>query len=286
MAHTVSDVIVPAAIAKREALAKNTLNPPYQSTKAPCTAAELNEQVKKMRMVLTLDGEYAQLHALTDYLDTHDNIGLVAIKLSASCSKTQQPEDVSPCFRTLKTILIIIFGDLPTIVPHYMTYITDFVIKIIPAASRRTFESFFNHAKNLFQQSFNAKDIRKGFKTTGIYPFCAQTILQQCTTWKSLTAAETKIALNAVTELAPRVNANGQLTSADLNSAQGGKLCTARNRVLEGIEHKDGKALELRPVNYRPALVLSHATIKAARSTLAQPAAEEQPKSKAKVRVN
>lgn len=278
MKCAVDDVIVPAAIARRDFIVRSILNPPWDTTTPPPSPQQLNEAIRNHRIVLTVDGEYHHLTSLVDYFNTHDNdLGIDIVKFSAACSKTQQPADVSSCFRVFKKRVNSTADEPAQIEPNYMQYLQHTALKAIPATSRKSYLDFFRHLPLNIGQAFTPSNILGGFLTTGLCPVDPETILLQCTTTQYMTEPEFDMALRCVETLAPVVTAHGQLREADLDGVEGGALKTVRVRLLEDLisptKGKSAAPIEQRPINHRRALVLNRAVILQAQEAVAAKAA-------------
>lgn len=278
MKTAVHDIILPAAIAKREALVRAHLNPCWESTKPPPTQQQVLDEIKRHRIVLTVDGEYQHLKNLVDYFIAHpEDEGIDVIKFSAACSKTQQPADVSPCFRVLKQRVSMSHLHPPETMPLYYQYLQSTALAKIPAASRKTFLDFFKHSKDIIDAAFTPHNIHCGFSVAGLCPLNTPKMMSQCTTFQSLTKKEVDAAIAGAESLVPLVHEHGQLREQDIDALAGGLLKSARERTLSALltkaKGKTTKVVELRPVNHRRALIVNHARVMQTREALDKNAA-------------
>lgn len=281
MKVSVDAVIVPAAIAKRRAIALRNLHPPWSKTTTPPTNAELEAEIKRLRILLTVDGEHAHLTALMDFfLQLPHDLHIDVIKFAASCSKTQQPCDVSSCFRVFKQLLSALLHSPSAVTPFYMHHLETVVLRDIDAASRRAFLNFFSHIPDLMSRAFTVHNVTQGFAISGMYPYNPTNILRQCTTFDKLSGAEAKAAFAAINPLSTTVDENGQLTEPSLVTAGGALLNDARLRLLAHVTVTTKKgikaALHLRKINHRRALHLNHVNIMQAQTAVAAKGAKKQ----------
>ena len=145
--------------------------------------------------LVMLDGEYNQIHAIIGEAALADLARanqLVIVKLSASCSKTQQPNDVMCSFLLLhKYYRSSQFRemDITTAVrPPHMQHAME-LIKEIPKASRDTFEKYFLSLNLINGTAFTPSNIMKGWYLPGVgSPPSVERALRLCPTiTKSLT---------------------------------------------------------------------------------------------------
>lgn len=224
---------------------------------------------------MTLDGEYTQLgammSALTQCVDKAGPAGNIeVVKFSASCSKTQQPADVSPSFMIFKRLMKTEMTSSPDTTPLFHDFLENQLLRPIEKSSRDVFLNFLDNLPAVANKAFTFSNVAEGFKKSGFHPFSIKKILAQCTTWGELHTSEAKAAIAAVDTLAPKVATNGQLTEKDLNEVSEGVVKGGCERVLAttiyGKKVKSAKPIEQRPLNHRRAVHISHSVIMAERA--------------------
>ena len=108
MHEAIGNVIAPAIKEVRDGLVAAEMK---RQALGQSTAADV-ERVGKSMMTMTFDGEDSALLAIIEelLLSPSEDIKKMApdfslLKFAAAASKTQQPSDVSPCYRSLKTLV-------------------------------------------------------------------------------------------------------------------------------------------------------------------------------------
>lgn len=271
MQVAVENVIMPSAVARRKQHVHDLLHRCGRANPPP-TQQQLAAEEARLRIVLTIDGEYTQLDAMISAIAQHvDAAGAAGnielIKFSASCSKTQQPADVSPCFMVLKSIAKREMREElpPSALPTYHDVLETDLLHPLEKSSRDVFLKFLDHLPTIADTSFMPSNIRQGFLKTGLCPFDVSQILSQCTAWASFQPKEATAAIAAIDGLVQHVRENGQLTEANLNEVCGGGVKAACERELAktiaGKGKQPTKSVEQRPLNHRRAVHISHNTI-------------------------
>ena len=136
----------------------------------PLTAAD----IQAVPVIMLFDGEHEFLTQMIAIciaeLEMRPELkGWILIKLAASCSKTEQPCDVSPVFMALKALSASKLGfkfegDDKT----QADWIENDLLANIPAASRRTFLNFLLHAPNIIGDALRPHNIAIGWSVSGI----------------------------------------------------------------------------------------------------------------------
>ena len=221
-------------------------------------------------IIFMIDGEASCLEAamtvLAEAIQENESMKtLHLVKLAASCSKSQQPCDVSPIYRSLKALLRH-WREMKKEVPRpaYMEII-DVLLAPIAKASRDVFTKFFNLLGELLREALNEHNILKGWRIAGLAPFSHEKILRQNPTSEGWSQEQMDAYLTAIAKLAPRVAAVGQLTDAEIAAAVGEEFATldplSPEEDTQGKRRRRRKHLHEMAVNRRRALLVSHATI-------------------------
>ncbi len=213
----------------------------------------IEEELERCRALLILDGEYFQLTALFEFMDgSHFNF----LKLPAGTSFINQPNDVAPCFRVMKSVLkskkfvVKKSGNNP---PDYLENLKDAPRETnLDAASRTSFLQFFEAIPNILHQTFSSANIIDGWKTTGLFPFSLDKILRRCTGFADLTSGQQDAITNGVPALVKIARCKGKIRDDEMVAAIDG--------AYTGHE-KDTRDYTSCPLNYDRALWLNHAEV-------------------------
>jgi len=157
MSTAIKDCIAPAMLRVREELVRLAVQ----------DFGEDSQEAKDARatqIVLSFDGEETHLVAAIDQLCVNTpaelkDKGFVLVKFAASASKTQQPCDVSPAYRTLKAQvkdLLRCPSKAKMSAPSLATQL-DKLLESVPPASRKTFKRIFNQLPGLLSKSLSRR---------------------------------------------------------------------------------------------------------------------------------
>jgi hypothetical protein len=198
MACAVRDCIAPAVMRVRKALATEAQEADGKMSAEPQAA-------EKAQMTLSFDGENHHLLAIMEqFCLTNDGElkkeGFKLVKFSAATSHLQQPCDVSPSFRALKSSVRTLFsrpdrapGDYPELVGR----LEEMFAGQVEPASRKTFMLFLTHLPDLLSAAFTVPHVTDGWRKTGYSPFSTEKILSRCTTWGMMTPTQQEALMQA-----------------------------------------------------------------------------------------
>ena len=105
-----------------------------------------------------------------------------AIKFAAAASKTQQPNDVSVCFRSLKSAAESGSKEEPA----WYTRLLDGILLPLGSTSRRTYKKFLGALPEYLAKAFNVGNIKEGWRLSGLYPLDFGRIMTRCGSWGKL----------------------------------------------------------------------------------------------------
>ena len=221
-------------------------------------------------MIFAIDGESSCLEAamlvVANAIELDESLkSLHLVKLAASCSKSQQPCDVSPVYRSLKALFSnwkAIERQAPR--PAYMELI-DALLEPLETPSKVVFTRFFGLLHDLLSQAFRDSNIRQGWETSGLSPLSHKRILAQNPGSDEWPQARVDAYLAAIGKLAPVVGAAGQLTDSQISEAVGAEFANGVPHAPDGgpavPRRRRRKELHEMAINRRRALLVTHATI-------------------------
>ena len=155
--------------------------------------------------VLFLDGEYNQIKDGGAGQYAREN-NMILFKFAASCSKTQQPNDVMKSFMILhKFFRSQQFKNFDVTTALRPAYLVDLqkILAPVPKASRDTFVRYFLSLPFVFDNAFFKSTIMNGYTKTGVgWPFTVDRILRNCPNIESKYAAEMESIKNHIYEIA------------------------------------------------------------------------------------
>ena len=212
-------------------------------------------------MLLSCDGEDSHLRAVISTFCTNPpaswkNQGFQVVKYAASASKAQQPCDVSPSFKVLKSI-IKTAAKISPLADHVA--LLQQALKDLDAGSRATYMDFLARFPEVVSTAFNVHNICKGWEIAGYEPRNVERILQRCTTWSELSEVQRKAIIAAVPKLAKHVKENGEIDDETLQQTVGGSINF--HTWLEKHTQKKinkGKPLDKQVLNRRRAVWVNH----------------------------
>jgi hypothetical protein len=189
------------------------------------------------RTILLMDGEIAQAQAMArpelqqQLLSAHIDV----IKLAAATTSRTQPLDVSKCFVVLKQALRNehrygakqLTRDEERIRQGVDGFLCTFTTRSSAfgggsALSARKFDALLNfiaQSTTVYSKAFTVGTICSGFRRTGLWPFCAENVLMNCTSWNSLPVAHSNVIRKALLPLAKIAAEHGQVTDKDMRNA-------------------------------------------------------------------
>jgi hypothetical protein len=159
------------------------------------------------RAALLLDGELDQLNELTNNLSEYTlKSGFDLLKLAGGTSPTQQPNDVMPCFRTLKQFLKSPqYKSLQAKLvsnsnkPHHMDRLETILAPLAPA-SRATYLKAFQVLPNILSTAYSVTNVQKGWACVDHTNL--RGILEKCPAWEKLSEKHQEEVIAAIPELA------------------------------------------------------------------------------------
>lgn len=220
-------IILPALLATRAAYLE-TLSQveemPLDVGEAATTTPAPPSPVRGVpRIILTLDGEDAHLHAtMSGLVDTGlaAKHGIEIVKLAASASKIQQPSDVAPCYRVLKQAVYL---KQPHAKAIYTSKLPTILSKV-EAASRSVFMTFLSDLPALLSKAFHSVNVSKGWERSGLYPFNLEQMLQQSAGWDQTTVKEGRAVRKVIDELTEYAYLHGEVSDKKLRECFGEAL--------------------------------------------------------------
>jgi len=270
----VKDVIIPTALSTHQRVANEIQQARCKLGDPPLSPTMLQREAEKLRILLTVDGEYQQLSALIEYFSQSSEVlgpakAIELIKFSASCSKTMQPADVSKSFMVFKSVAKKLTFSKVVDEPVYMQKVREVILSPLAAASRRTYAQFLAHAPAFLSTAFTIPIVTAGWQRAGLHPFDAEILLSQCTSWTHLKEVQSKAAIAAIPKLMGIAISRGEMTDIDLQAAVGDVFDLSVSQLPQSTESisntrqkaKSKKPLEKRPLNHRRAIHLTHAKI-------------------------
>lgn len=225
----------------------------------PLSAAD----IQAVPVILLFDGEHEFLTqmiatCITELEMRPELKGWILIKLAASCSKTEQPCDVSPVFMALKALSTSKLGfKFEGGDKTQADWIEKDLLAEIPAASRRTFLNFLLHAPNIIGDALRPHNIEIGWTVSGIWPFMPNVVLAQCPRIGQLNPAQTAAILAAVKPLSVLTRENGRLTDEQMQAAVGPSISLAGLAAAPHPPPTHSTPLEDLVINRQRALILN-----------------------------
>lgn len=256
----------------REDLQQSVARPCWEKHRqTPAAAPDSAPAAPKQPIVLYIDGEYDQMRIMMEViveyaLDQGGRKDFPLLKLSAACSKTQQPADVSPCFWVLKKVFDEVKDSLQLIAyrERYMDKV-DEVLQVLDANAREQFTNFLAYLPAVLSKAFTKSNVMLGWTKSGLFPFDVKGVLMQCTSYHLYEPREIKPIVAAVHKLVPVVLEKGQLTDAEIHAAVGGaEKLDKRPPLMDGVQlpaSKRTKDQSCYVLGHRRALCITHGLI-------------------------
>ncbi|KAJ1419363.1 hypothetical protein B484DRAFT_400207 [Ochromonadaceae sp. CCMP2298] len=201
----------------------------FQMSEILASDEEISAEMKKLRVLITCDGETFQLRAIDTAISGTD-VGRVKVlefmKFAAACSFIFQPCDVQPGFRTLKRKSAMAEEDEPGLYaePEYMDdNFVKCILGAMDAASRRTYREFLSRFPSFACVSFPPASVRAGWHDTGLIPFDPVKIFQRWPGFAGLTTAQGEGLIAAVRPLSIAAE-KGFLTPQEILAVMGPHL--------------------------------------------------------------
>ena len=227
--HFTEHVLIPLVEAKRRQLASDLLDPAAPSLmhlraqKFVAENAHIKAKMQTLRAVFSLDGAQDQTTAFMDYGlgDICKAHSIEYLKWAASCSGTQQPNDVATCHKDLKTANAKIKYDAerpPHVSPVMLTVVKQLPAHGITGASLTTFSKFLYYAPILISKAFSKPTVQQGWSSAGYFPHNVPRILSRCSEWDSLSKLQSDRVLACIPALTDIALHNGKVTDTEIES--------------------------------------------------------------------
>lgn len=254
---------------------------------------QVAEPEEPLPIIFMLDGEAtglsAAMAASAQAVEADPQLKkLYLVKLAANCSKTQQPCDVSPLYRSMKEKLKAWKLDqkaavMARVLPGYVAVVED---RLSPLAkgSKEVYREFFVLLPALLSAAGTLDNVMQGFVDSGLWPFDPERMLHLVTVSRQWSSESWTAALASLEPLSAIVGVKGQLTDDEIASA----LCEGfprRDALAYVPETKKRTTLPLheQALNRRRALLLTHTTLV---NTVSELNAARQQVSTVKVRIS
>ena len=223
-------------------------------------------QADQHRILFTMDGEDPQIKAiLCDLVPIAKEKGIEVLKGPASTSKVTQANDVGVQHKVLKSTVEQIWmqrsasnGDAA-----YTEFLPD-ILGALEASSRTTYIRFLSHLPVILSKALTMKIIKDGWAKTGLWPLNQERILQQCSSWSSMSGEHAKRVISALPGITANAKLNGMTSTTlmqDLLGDIGGCPAPTEGPDAEQPGKKKKKLLEDKPLNYQRALWLNHEAV-------------------------
>jgi hypothetical protein len=222
-------ILIPLVEAKRRQLASYLLDPAAPALMNPLAQkfvaddAAIKAKVSTLRAVFSLDGAQDQTRAFMDYGlgDVCKTHSIEYLKWAASCSSTQQPNDVATCHKDLKAANAKIRYDAerpPHVSPVMLTVIKQLLAHGITGASLTTFTKFLSYAPILINKAFSKPAVQQGWSSAGYYPHKVPRVLSRCSEWGGLTKLQSDRVLAGIPSLTDIALHKGKMTDNEIES--------------------------------------------------------------------
>jgi hypothetical protein len=183
-----------------------------------------DENIDK-RIVFSVDGDAKQMKALMTkkMLNYMHHKFIWCIKWSAACSSTQQPNDTARTHPNLKRMFKNLAShkynthEIPR--PAYDMNDLEKWLRKYGSLNRQKLPlvlELFQHAADVFSNVVSPRVVKAGYRVAGWFPFCADTVLAQCSEWQSLPSDMGTAILNGIELLVDTFS--GRVTEADMDS--------------------------------------------------------------------
>jgi hypothetical protein len=229
---------------------------------------------QKRRKLLVVDGEGPQVKSLICLKPLLRNISCEWLKPAASCTSTQQPNDVASCFRTMKQHLKgLVYklrsnfnsDDIPSYYKDkpYMKALNDGLKEFttLEKPQRMMVLKFLYEGPEVLNFSFRRASIQAGYANSGVYPFNAPKILGNCSGWIGMLPSQHKRLFEVATVLCEKTRRRDRVKEEDMDQLKvpGGTMSLeeelrARNDPAHVFYDPFGfeRQIARRPVNQRP----------------------------------
>jgi hypothetical protein len=215
-----------------------------QMSEIVATDEEISAEMKKLRVLITCDGETFQLRAIDRAVYGSDAMKIKVLefmKFSAACSFIFQPCDVQPGFRTLKKKSRMAEEDDPELYadPEYMSdQFVQMILGTMDAASRRTYREFLSRFPSFMCVSFPPASVRVGWYETGLVPYNAVKMFQRWPGFRGLSDQQGKGVIAAVRPLSIAAE-KGFLTPQELLAGMGPHLPVTKYTIPDDTVLED-----------------------------------------------
>lgn len=257
-----AEAFLPAARRHRERCLANDKTAGKAKRQGPMHASVAAAAAPLPKIGISFDGESSFLQAAMGLLtgaETKDAVlaDFVLFKWPASCSKTQQPLDISPCFMSFKQKMdqYMAAGTLPPYLP-YMAGVES-LLACVPSDSRTVFLRVISLLERAISAAFTIGNIAKGWEISGLVEPNVQKIMTMNLLGSTI-SDELMAAFNAAAvKLAPRMLANGDLTDEEMQEAMGTAIEFPKANLLNDKGRKTRKATHEKVIAHRRAVIVS-----------------------------
>lgn len=264
MERTLTDAIIPAAKKLLDNFIKQRISDYKQFEGMSEEAARGLAMQELPRVILTNDGELTFLEATKDIFIAEPSEAVLAagfenVKSAASASKTQQANDVAPCYKDVRrwnNHRDPKWQDAP-----YTPYL-ERILAEVDGPSRKSFISFLRILPSILAKAFTKPAIQLGWSISGLWPYSEKTILQRCTSWNLMTAEQSTAIFAAMPKLVEVAYAKGEVTDDDMQAAVGAAIdLEAFVEQKSGRRRSRGMKLEDMVLSRRRAVWYNHNSV-------------------------
>ena len=131
------------------------------------------EKFLEKKIIITMDGENFSIKAVDKFAKIGRNKMVEFLKFCAACSFLFQPNDKMAGFRIMKMKVRQKNGEIideNAFKAAYMEPVRKYITVGMDKASQRTFDKFFAFLPQLVSTAYSIHNIRKGWRTAGLYP--------------------------------------------------------------------------------------------------------------------
>lgn len=188
------EYVIPCVNTERIKLASLPTVSSTSSSQTSSTASTADEY-KRIRAILSFDGESSQIAAATSsaLLDKCKEEKIELLKWAAATSLVQQPADIGKMHLLLHTYYDPVNGEVNSAVVIPSTKMTRFINDVfmktkVSSASKDTFKTFLKHIETALDKSFNKASISRAWQMAGYFPYSAQQIMSGFSNWPTLSS--------------------------------------------------------------------------------------------------
>jgi hypothetical protein len=287
--HVVHEVVLKEIAARRDRFIESAVLAAEGNDKDGPDGTAAAEVAQNCMVCLTLDGEYNVIDNMMLALDKDKKTNsspswFIVMKHPAACSMSQQPLDVSPCFRKLKNVWPKMMAAKPAgMRQRYMDKVYE-VIKPMCKGSRVVYARWLSLLPNLISEAFCRGFVQQGWEVSGLYPLDLVQIISMCTAHTAMDHEEEAACVAACKMLADVMLEKGQVTDAQIDSALGKHARKLTARPADDVSMKSIRlAVHKKALNHRRTVIISHE--KVLEEYFSKQDAPKTPRGAAKVRV-